>query len=75
MTAISFERDGAKREAFGPIRTQVDGRNEVFAVYNDREETVKFGCTKQHTKCTKALDLNKFEKRFAEQDGNRRIQL
>ena len=57
------------------IWTQVRGRNKVFAVYNDREETVSVAVLSIESKRTKAVDLNKFVRRLAEQNGNRRIQL
>ena len=57
------------------IRTQLDERNEVFAVYNDRGETVSVAVLSIESKRTKAVDLTKFVRRFAEQNGNRRIQL
>jgi len=43
-----------------------------FELDGDREETAVLSI---ESKRTKALDLNTFVRRFAEQDGNRRIQL
>ena len=71
--AISFERgDSAKREAFGPKYTE---RMRYLRSTMTEKRLSSVAVLSIESKRTKAVDLTNFVRRFAEQDGNRRIQL
>ena len=66
--AISFERDGA----FGPKYTE--GMRYLRSTMTEKRLS-SLAVLGIESKRTKAVDLNKFVRRFAEQNGNRHIQL
>ena len=63
---------GRKREAFGPKYTE--GMRYLWSTMTEKRLS-SLAVLSIESKRTKALDLNTFVRRFAEQDGNRRIQL